>query len=256
MKKATGTFTRNHLTGKSIYLVQNRILAVELSNSISGFSCVDDDECLDKANGCSVYATCINSGKMKNTHFRNLFVFLILEGSWDCVCKKGFAGNGNECDNIERITEILFLDFTTCLKWFNITHLKFLTPNIDECKDAGKCGLNELCEDKIGTFICSCQSGYTRNETDCVDIDECENDTHSCPSHLTCYNIPGDFKCTCGGGYINDGTTCKDVNECLDNLHTCHGSATCNNLDGNYNCTCNSGYFGDGINCSNETYSE
>ena len=128
VKKATGTFTRNHLTGKSIYLVQNRILAVELSNSISGFSCVDDDECLDKANGCSVYATCINSGKMKNTHFRNLFVFLILEGSWDCVCKKGFAGNGNECDNIERITEILFFRLYNMFEMVQLYPLKIFDP--------------------------------------------------------------------------------------------------------------------------------
>ena len=35
-------------------------------------------------------------------------------------------------------------------------------------------------DNNMGSFTCSCKSGYTRNGTLCTDTDECADGTHIC----------------------------------------------------------------------------
>ena len=44
---------------------------------------LDDNECQDGSNDCSVNATCKN-----------------IPGSFECACKPGFTGNGKQCSGM------------------------------------------------------------------------------------------------------------------------------------------------------------
>ena len=76
--------------------------------------------------------------------------------------------------------------------------------DIDECKVKNVCEQN--CENKEGTFSCSCKEGYQlTNGTKCRDIDEClDNTCHQCK------NWPGGFMCSCRDGFRVNSTTHRD----------------------------------------------
>ena len=80
----------------------------------------------------------------------------------------------------------------------------------------------------------------------CVDVNECADDTDDCGENATCGNNVGSFTCTCNNGFTGDGrvceplvsptgykvgatNTCVDVNECSTNTDTCSADATCSN---------------------------
>ncbi|GFQ98968.1 hypothetical protein TNCT_66841, partial [Trichonephila clavata] len=82
---------------------------------------------------------------------------------------------------------------------------------IDECQE-NPCHDTAICMNNIGSFTCQCEKGY-RGENcrcsevekyeACEDIDECREDSWTCPSweNIQCYNLPGTFKCMCKPGY-------------------------------------------------------
>ena len=83
----------------------------------------------------------------------------------------------------------------------------------DTCDD-----VTEICSNTDGSFMCSCNAGYTLDWTGtrCDDLDECLFSTHSCTAPLVCRNTVGSFECECGEGYVADTTpgTCNEVDEC------------------------------------------
>ncbi|CAB4018016.1 fibrillin-2-like isoform X48, partial [Paramuricea clavata] len=120
--------------------------------------------------------------------------------------------------------------------------------DIDECSQANMCHADSTCTNTPGSYLCSCNTGYTGNGTYCVDIDECSQ-ANMCHADATCTNTPGSYLCTCNTGYTGNGTYCVDINECSQ-ANMCHAEATCTNTPGTYVCTCNTGYTGDGTNCA------
>ena len=131
--------------------------------------------------------------------------------------------------------------------------------DIDECAN-GTSGCDQICANEIGSYSCSCESGYRlRNDSHgCtgiliiiahhkynsfishLDIDECAEGTQSCTQ--ICTNVVGSYSCSCEPGYhlANNGYSCSDIDECADGIHTC--SQICTNTIGNYTCSCHSGY--------------
>ena len=42
-----------------------------------------------------------------------------------------------------------------------------------------------------------------------TDINECDQNMHSCDSNAKCTNTNGSFRCFCNDGYTGDGMTCS-----------------------------------------------
>ncbi|XP_068733688.1 protein kinase C-binding protein NELL2-like isoform X1 [Montipora capricornis] len=164
----------------------------------------DINECSTGNHNCSHVAVCNNTF-----------------GSYNCTCKKGYAGDGRNCSDI------------------------------DECS-TGKynCSQVAVCNNTNGSYNCTCKKGYVGDGRNCSDIDECSTGEHNCSHVAVCNNTFGSYNCTCKEGYVGDGRTCSDIDECSTGKHNCSQVAMCNNTIGSYNCTCKEGYVGDGRNCS------
>ena len=148
--------------------------------------------------------------------------------------------------------------------------------DVNECA-TNNGGCAQTCTNTVGSFVCSCQSGYTlaSNGLTCngmyrlcyssvntlisvctcgvcvssnLDVNECTNG--GC-DHV-CTNSVGSFQCSCNSGYnlAADGTTCVDINECQ--LNTDYCQQTCVNTAGGFTCSCNSGFAlnSDGRTCA------
>ena len=112
--------------------------------------------------------------------------------------------------------------------------------DIDECL-TNPCGTNEDCTNTIGSYTCSCSTGYTLIAGNCVDINECNTNNGGCSEG--CVNTDGSYTCKyCLAGYTWDNTLadCADINECSLGTDSCQ--QVCHNTDGSYTCSCNTGY--------------
>ena len=159
---------------------------------MSGFSrngsalCIDDNECLTGVAKCDENADCIN-----------------INGSFVCICRRGFFGNGNYCMRGQCVDTI--------------------------------CEANERCTSPV-TVSCECKEGFTRDVSgSCTDFDECT--AGLCPNNSNCTNKPGGFQCECLLGY--SGMNCDDVDECQSEV--CDVNATCSNTAGSFKCNCYTG---------------
>jgi len=95
------------------------------------------------------------------------------------------------------------------------------------------------------------KADYRERTVRVLDVDECEQNLHTCSVHATCVNTDGGYDCICKDGFTGDGFKCSDVNECKLGTHDCHAKADCTNTQGGYLCTCKEGYEGDGKTCVN-----
>lgn len=151
----------------------------------NGTYCADINECLD--NSTCAHGNCTNTA-----------------GSYFCTCSDGFTGSKN-CEGMCRYYMIFILHGGI---------------DVNECLDPSKC-VHGTCNNIIGSYFCTCFSGYTSNGTSCQGMR-----LHRLL--ICCNNIP-------------------DVNECLDSSKCAHG--TCNNTEGSYFCTCFAGYESNGTSC-------
>ena len=99
--------------------------------------------------------------------------------------------------------------------------------DIDECIEyQGLCRGNLHCTNTVGSYVCGCRNGFNTVGTDCIDIDECENQ-NQCPDKALCLNNEGNVTCQCFDGY--QGDLCDDINECYLNQDNCDRNADCLN---------------------------
>ena len=82
----------------------------------------------------------------------------------------------------------------------------------------------------IGSFVCSCQTGFFGNGQLCLQ-GQCGESV--CPGNKKCVT-PTTIDCECKQGFSLDANgTCLDVNEC-DTGNSCDPNALCINTDGSY----------------------
>ena len=100
----------------------------------------DIDECSNSSlNNCDIRADCTDT-----------------LGRFQCNCINGFTGNGTNCAG--KINHIIILP---------ALFLYFYLTDIDEC-DSAPCSVDATCEDTVGSFICTCNPGYTGNGSLCA----------------------------------------------------------------------------------------
>ncbi|XP_059150312.1 signal peptide, CUB and EGF-like domain-containing protein 1 [Physella acuta] len=204
------------------------------------FKCEDINECL--SNGDNF---CYNKTSCDNT-----------DGSYTCSCPAGSKLDndarscigcrgetwGLECNNSCRCGPGAdHCDVVTgcvCKSGFTGT---YCTADIDECSNGVlKCGGNEVCVNLLGSAKCECVSGFTREDGECQDFNECSNVANNSCQQL-CTNVVGSYTCSCFQGYWYNTTTnaCLDVDECQLGKSGCQ--QTCVNTDGGYSCSCKTG---------------
>ena len=147
-------------------------------------------------------------------------------------------------------------------------------PDINECT-ANTDGCQQVCTNTAGSFVCSCNSGYTLSSDGrtCIENDECTLGTHNCQQR--CINTAGGFRCDCNSGFQlnSDQRTCSgeaiyqfllcmfesyavcildplDIDECANNNGGCQ--VFCFNSQGSYSCGCRAGFalLSDGQTCN------
>ena len=153
----------------------------------------------------------------KNAECRNTL------GSYNCHCKKGYYGNGQDC------------------------------YNVNECVTGEHdCHENALCIDKIGSYSCPCKHGYKKEGTKCIDIDECEEGLSNCQQNSECRNRNGTFDCQCKKGFVKRNSIsniCDDIDECSNKTSCNYHTSRCLNNIGSFQCICLDGYFKEGGKC-------
>ena len=100
------------------------------------------------------------------------------------------------------------------------------------------CNMNATCSNTIGSFSCSCNSGYSGNGFACSGM----------IFLLFIYLFIYLFIFDSFSKFIEFWII--DINECLSNNGGCDINALCTNTIGNFNCSCNPGYSGNGFSCS------
>uniref|UniRef100_A0A8D3BIL8 Fibrillin 1 n=1 Tax=Scophthalmus maximus TaxID=52904 RepID=A0A8D3BIL8_SCOMX len=169
---------------------------------------------------------------------------LNMPGSYRCECKPGyrFTPTGqcldrNECVenpgicNPGQCIDTLGSYRCICPNGYKTTRDQSMCVDVDEC-ERQPCG-NGTCKNTVGSYNCLCYPGFMNSHnSDCIDTDECSTQRGLCRNGQ-CVNTVGAFLY---------GRLCADINECAVNPGTC-GAGTCLNLDGSYRCICPPGYF-------------
>ena len=86
-----------------------------------------------------------------------------------------------------------------------------------------------MCTDTNGSYMCTCNTGFTGNGVVCISIEYTVK-------IMIYYDV-------------------IDINECLTEK-PCDGNATCADLFGSFTCTCNAGFTGDGVTCQSDCMHE
>ena len=75
---------------------------------------------------------------------------------------------------------------------------------------------------------CKCPLGFTDwvamnadEQLECIDVDECSDQTHECSPIGVCDNTEGSYICTCPEYYFGDGLNCFDIDECFEETNNC-----------------------------------
>ncbi|XP_041379163.1 adhesion G protein-coupled receptor E2-like [Gigantopelta aegis] len=187
-------------------------------------------------------------------------------GSYMCTCRDGYTGDGHTCIACQQN-----MYGPNCTKLCSERKCKFsnsscdvkagacdagcqngwtgsdCTKDINECLGSNMCGTHALCDNTEGSYICTCQTGFSGNGHNCNDVNECV-EQNPCDMNADCNNTVGSYTCACRHGYSGDGKDCADVDECS-GQNLCDKNASCTNTDGSYTCECRHGYSGDGNTC-------
>ncbi|CAH8439403.1 unnamed protein product [Schistosoma turkestanicum] len=193
--------------------------------NVSSGLCDDIDEC-QQPNKCRSWEKCINERG-----------FFLCEAKLNCAHGTRINANGTEC-----------LDIDECLeKSFHCDDEKICVNTVGSyyCTESN-CTATQIYD--YTERKCTCEKGYRVLENQCVDIDECYENTHNCTSDSTCMNHIGGYRCIrieeCPSGLKRKSlfSRCEDINECELNSDNCGAHTFCKNTIGSYQCICKHGY--------------
>jgi len=130
--------------------------------------------------------------------------------------------------------------------------------SLDTLPAYGACG-NVTCSQGYrahGELRCGGDGTYV-NVPQCVDIDECADNSNGCDANAKCANTVGGYTCTCNAGFLDMGSGYKCVPQPQEFVSASLCSSPCSAVgstctalpDGTFGCRCTSGYTGDGTTC-------
>ena len=186
-----------------------------------------------------------------------------------CVCRDGFTNNTadgscsdvDECDSVDTGCEYQCYNTMgsyecTCDTGYQLSGDDRSCEDVDECAiGIAECMSGETCVNTVGNYACresgcvqscvnpqdhscTCCDGFRLyNNSQCVDIDECDESIGECD--MNCDNTNGSYECSCISGFqlVNE-TKCIDIDECLMENGGCDelclnsiGGVSCVNVD-------------------------
>ncbi|KAH7644719.1 hypothetical protein HUG17_0257 [Dermatophagoides farinae] len=271
--------------------------------NINGHSCEDIDECIERSYSCPANKICKNRLGSYSCECRVGFIAtrdgicedideceqgdeLLCEypetqkcvntiGSYRCECRQGYRQIINDEKIFESSSSSIFIDINDDNDK-NINYINMKCIDIDECQNRTLNKCHHHCQNYIGSYKCSCYSGYKLDNDghSCIDENECEmfntssnlihnNDEYmndgriseiddqqrhqqqqqqlqqqSSLCYYKCINVPGSFRCICPPGYesLKEGSICRDIDECEQQDDVCQDNEFCLNIRGSYRC--------------------
>ncbi|XP_068724255.1 uncharacterized protein [Montipora capricornis] len=182
------------------------------------------EQCLD-INECTIKSLCPAHSYCTNT-----------VGSYRCVCEKGYEAINDSNHRLEKCEDI-----NECEDLFRVV---YSTP----------CHFNSKCINLPGSYTCKCLPGYKASQNrdycvenrmymeDCLDVDECSQETHRCHLNATCTNTIGSYSCRCFSGMKGDGRTCIALDPCTKERKCKRHYQKCLHINGEFLCDCVDGY--------------
>ncbi|KAM9728535.1 latent-transforming growth factor beta-binding protein 3 isoform 2-T2 [Menidia menidia] len=134
----------------------------------------------------------------------------VLTNQEECCGSVGNSWGQNKCYQCPKlpnasVKQTIVEEYgSTCpqgYKRFNTTHCQ----DINECSMQGVC-LNGDCLNTLGSFKCSCKSGFVLERNRCVDVNECS--MQGVCQNGDCHNTLGSFKCSCKFGFVLERNRC------------------------------------------------
>ena len=205
-----------------------------------------DGHCID-SNDCQSPLVCGNDNCLDQTYFpRNIFTnnsetyqYSPTDNCCYRPCNKRYHLCGHHemgCESNEDCQTGLY-----CNKnYYRCEDINECSPNNRQFEGLVYCGSNSVCSNNIGSFTCTCNSGFNDFQPfdGCVDIDECKVGGNNCGGNTDCWNTEGSFLCACKVGFTGNPTgNCIDINECLNQEWN-----TCSSNEIIYMQTCQTGW--------------
>jgi hypothetical protein len=218
----------------------NHTCACKFGFEGDGFNCYDIDECELGDSDCDEHAVCYNQ-----------------VGSYECVCKAPYKGNGKEClnefdcrncDKNAYCVDNEGQKRCVCNDGYSGDGFTCRTQDAEGC---GQCGENADCayDPYSRRMKCQCRPGFREDAYGrCAPL-PC-NEFMNCNANARCeLTSRGMYECKCLAGYFGDGYVC--TTQSCDVSNNCAANARCvpDHLTQQYRCVCDIGYAGNGYEC-------
>ena len=130
--------------------------------------------------------------------------------------------------------------------------------DINECLlSIDNCDLNSNCTNTIGSFFCTCNTGYTGNGATCTgDLATWFNHNNLKRLYFVEFNYKQIYFAWRQKWHQNYEKiigiifSFTDIDECSLSIDNCDLNSNCTNTNGSFFCTCNSGFSGNGTTCT------
>ena len=157
------------------------------------FSCEDINECQELTSECDT--NCHNT-----------------KGSYECSCTQGY----------QLVNQLTCIDIDECLtsnggcdNMCVNTVGSYYCLNINSSSiisyECNELGYSKACPDST-TNSCVCCKGYHEVNSECLDVNECEESDDVCD--MNCHNTKGSYQCSCNEGYLLvNQTKCMNIQQ-------------------------------------------